>query len=258
MPEQPLAGCGIAITRPLQQAHALAQLVRQQGGTPFLFPLLAIAPLDDYTACDAAIARLSECEWAIFISSNAVEHALPRIRRQYPHWPARPRCAAVGPGSAGALARYGIKEVRIPQEGHDSEALLALPEFRQMEGRRVMLFRGLGGRELLAQTLRQRGAEVILAECYRRDNPQADAGELARLWQNRRLQAVVVTSSEAMRNLLALADGAEWLRQIPICVNHARIAELACRHGLRALVADAPGDTGLLRCLLLHCQGSTP
>ncbi len=255
MSERPLAGCGIAITRPLEQAHALAELIRQQGGTPTLFPLLAIVPLADYTACDAAIAGLADCDWALFISGNAVEQAMPRIRRQFPQWPPRPRCAAVGPGSAAALARHGIHEVRIPAGRYDSESLLALPELQHMQGRRVMIFRGIGGRELLAQTLAERGAEVVLAECYRRDNPQADAGELARLWQNRRLQAIIVTSSEAMRNLLALAGDADWLRQTPICVNHARIAMLARQHGLQAAVADAPDDDGLLRCLQLHCQG---
>lgn len=254
LPKLPLAGCGIAITRPQQQALVLAQLIRQQGGTPILFPLLAISPLDDYTACDTAIAGLGDCDWAIFISSNAVEYAMPRIRRQFQHWPQHVRCVAVGPGSAATLARYGIGDVSIPANRYDSEGLLALPEFQQIEGRRVIIFRGIGGRELLAQTLEQRGAKVVLAECYRRSNPQADAGKLHRLWQSGRLQALVVTSSEAMRNLLALAGAADWLRQTPICVNAACIAEVASQHGLKAVLADAPGDSGLLRCLLAACQ----
>lgn len=257
MPEGSLAGFGIAITRPPEQAGHLAELVRQNGGTPYLFPLLAIAELDDYTACDAAIATLAEADWAIFISSNAVQQGMPRLLRRFPNLPTGLRFAAIGPASAAELQRHGVRQVLVPQERYDSESLLALPQMQQMQGRRIVIFRGVGGRELLAETLAGRGAEVVLAECYRRISPQADAGVLPQLWQNNQLHAVVVTSSEAMRNLLALADGADWLRHTPICVNHARIAELAQQHGLQAVVAQAPGDEALLHCLVQLCQGRT-
>lgn len=257
MPEHPLAGCGVVITRPIEQAQALAELVRDSGGIPILFPLLAIAPLQDYAAFDAALASLADCDWAIFISSNAVQQGMPRILRQYPQLPPRLRFAAIGPATAAELGRFGANQVLTPQGRFDSESLLALPQMRAVEGRRIMIFRGVGGRELLAETLQARGAEVVCAECYRRINPQQDTSTLARLWQNKQLHACVVTSSEALRNLLDLAGNAEWLRGALICANHPRIAELAQRHGLQVAMAGAPGDAAMLQCLIQHYQDRT-
>jgi uroporphyrinogen-III synthase len=254
MPELPLAGCGVVITRPAEQARQLAELVQASGGTPILFPLLAIEPLGDYSACDAVIATLDRCNWAIFISTNAVQQGMPRLLRQYARPPEKLRFAAIGPSTAAELARFGVAQVLSPQNRFDSESLLALPEMQAVQGQRIMIFRGTGGRELLAEQLTERGAEVIFAECYRRINPQHDTGTLQRLWQNRQLHAIVVTSSEALRNLLDLTGSAEWLRATPLYVNHRRIADLARSHGLRVAVADGSGDEAMLQCLIRDHQ----
>lgn len=245
-----LAGCGIAITRPLDQAQDLASRITAEGGRPILFPLLAIAPLDDSRAFLEALEELDQVDWAIFISSNAVQQGMPAVIQRYPQLPAGLRFAAIGPATSAELQRFGVSNTLMPQGRYDSESLLALNEMQNVSGQRILIFRGEGGRELLAEQLRTRGAEVRCAECYRRTNPQRDAGELQRLWQNRQLQAIVITSSEALRNLITLAGNAEWLRRVPVCVNHPRIAELARRHGLDVAVADAPGDQGMLECLI--------
>lgn len=254
MPEHPLAGRGIAITRPAEQAHTLSTLIQARGGQPIAYPLLAIAPLDDYRAFDSELDRLAEADWAIFISSNAVEQAMPRLLQRYPALPGRLRFAAIGPTTAARLGSFGIPQVLIPQHQHDSEHLLALPEMQEVAGRTVLLFRGVGGRELLADTLVARGAQVHFAECYRRTNPQRDAGQLAALWQNGALDAVVVTSSEALRNLIQLAGQAPWLESVLLCVNHARIADQARQHGFRVALAEGPDDHAMLLCLIRHLE----
>ena len=250
MPEPRLAGRGIAITRPADQAQGLADLIRQQQGRPVLFPLLEITPLSDYSTFDHVLDQLPQTDWAIFISTNAVDQGIPRLLQRYPALPGRLRFAGIGPSTAARLAAYGIDQVLIPNERYDSEQLLALPEMHRVQGQRVMLFRGVGGRELIADSLRARGAEVVFAECYRRRNPQRDCGELAALWQNHQLDACVITSSEALRNLLELAGSQAWLQATPLCVNHPRIAEQAARHGLHAELADGPGDEAMLQCLI--------
>jgi uroporphyrinogen-III synthase len=252
MPDQALAGRGIAITRPADQSRQLADLIAKQGGQPILFPLLAIAPLDDYATFDQNIDCLDHYDWAIFISSNAVQQGMPRLMQRYRALPAKLRFAAIGPSTAAELSQSGVTKVLTPSECFDSEHLLALPEMQQVRGQRIIIFRGEGGRELLAEGLRARGAEVDFAECYRRVNPQTDAGDLPRLWQNNQLHAIVVTSSEALRNLIDLAGDAKWLSSTLLCVNHARIAELAQRHGLRVAVAERPGDAAMLQCLICH------
>jgi uroporphyrinogen-III synthase len=257
MPDQALAGFGIAITRPAEQARVLSDLIAANGGLAIPFPLLAISPLCDDSAFNQALAGIPDCDWAIFISSNAVQQGMPRVLARFSPLPPNLRFAAIGPATAEELGRYGIIQVLIPDGRYDSESLLALPEMHDMQHRRVMIFRGAGGRELLADALRERGAAVAFAECYRRVNPQRDTGDLPRLWQNGQLHALVVTSSEALRNLLQLAGNADWLREILVCVNHPRIAETALASGLRAVVAGSSGNEAMLQCLIHHLQGPT-
>jgi len=245
-----LSGCSIVITRPIDQTHQLAELVQSEGGHPVLFPLLAIAPLEDSSDFHAALETLDTCDWAIFISSNAVQRGMPAVLRRFPQLPSTLRFCAIGPSTKAELEAFGAKHVLTPEIRFDSESLLALPEMQSVQGQRIMIFRGVGGRELMAEALRARGAQVRFAECYRRINPQADANDLIRLWQNSQLEAVVVTSSEALRHLLALAGTGDWLKNTLICVNHPRIGELARQHGLQVAVAETPGDIGMLHCLI--------
>lgn len=244
----------VVITRPLGQANKLKALIEAEAGEAVLFPLIAITPLDDYTAFDQVLADLAGYDWIIFISSNAVQNAMPRLLRAYGNIPEHLQFAAIGPVTASELREFGVQEVLIPEGRFDSEALLALPQMQAVSGKRCMIVRGVGGREVLAETLKSRGAEVTFAECYQRVNPQTDAKVLQTLWQNGQLGAIVVTSSEAMRHLLALAEAETqtpaWLKETAICVNHARIAEAAATAHLNIHVAAAPGDEAMLQCLI--------
>ncbi len=248
MTDKPLNGIGIAITRPTDQANKLAELIRDTSGTPILFPLIEITPLDDYSQCDAVISTIADYDWAIFISSNAVQNGMPRLSKQ--GIPPNLQFAAIGPTTAKALAEFGISNVLSPKDRFDSESLLALPELQAMNGKKVMIFRGVGGREILAETLKARGAQVTFAECYQRINPQTDCDLLAQLWREKKLHGIVVTSSEAMRHLLDLAGDADWLKHATLFVNHARIAELPLHLGLKVRIADTLGDGAMLSLLV--------
>ena len=243
-----LAGRHIVITRPLGQANQLEALIKQAGGNAVLFPLLAITALENYSAFDASIAQLDQFDWAIFISSNAVQNSLPRLLKQ--NIPAHLRFAAIGPKTAADLATFGIQNTLTPEHRFDSEALLALPEMQAMKNKKVMIFRGVGGREVLADTLKIRGATVSFAESYRRINPQQNLAPLGQLAAQNKLDAMVVTSSEAMRYLLDMAEDAAWLKNVKLCVNHARIGEEARTRGLNVCVAKAPGDEAMMDCLI--------
>ena len=244
-----LKGMGIAVSRPVAQATKLNALIRENDGEPISFPLIDIVPLQDYTTFDNTIKALETTDWAIFISSNAVQNGMPRVLTQFGKLPTGLKFAAIGPVTASELMQMGAQQVLIPKNRFDSESLLSLPEMQAMQSKKVMIFRGVGGREVLADTLQARWAKVTFAECYRRINPQTNCLLLARLWQNQQLHAIVVTSSEAMRNLLDMTHHGndDWIRHIKICVNHARIAEEAV--GLQVSVADAPGDAAMLTCL---------
>lgn len=253
-----LKGFGIAITRPVTQAKKLSALIRDSGGEAISFPLIDIVPLQDYSALDHTIQALQTYNWAIFISSNAVQNGMPRLLTQFSELPQKLEFAAIGPVTACELMQLGAPRVFVPKNRFDSESLLSLPEMQMMQGKQVMIFRGVGGREILADTLKARGALVTFAECYQRINPQSDCLHLNQLWQNEQCHAAVVTSSEAMRHLLEMTnDGSdEWIRHMKICVNHARIAEEALAAGLHVTVADAPGDEAMLACLQLALSES--
>lgn len=253
-----LLGRTILVTRPAAQAAALAQGITAHGGRAVCCPLIEIAPTDDWAALDALAPQLAQLTMVVFISPNAVEFGLPRLLRGEP-WPlaAGVRAAAIGPGTAAALQAAGVDDVIVPRQRFDSEALLALPPLQaeRVAGRRVVILRGNGGRELLADTLQQRGARVECVSCYRRSPPRDIAALLALFGARRQdgkntagLDALTLSSSEGLRNLVDLLDAPcrQRLCELPIFVPHPRIAEEAARFGLRRVILTAPADAGLI------------
>lgn len=249
----PLAGRGIVITRPAHQAGSLAARVAAVGGRAILFPVVEIADPADLTPLNALVDRLHEFDLAVFISPNAVSKAmnLINLRRALP---ARLSFAAVGDASANALRARGVAHVIAPAENFDSEALLALPALREAAGKRVVIFRGEGGREMLRDTLIARGAHVEYAECYRRVRPQLDPALLLDAWAHDELHAVVVTSSGGLNNLVEMIGkaGKARLAGTPVFVPHVRIAETANMRGLTSVVTTAAGDEGIVAGLCAH------
>lgn len=231
----PLAGVRVLVTRPAHQAGHLAQLIEQAGGEAIRFPVVEITEPTDPAALRARIDRLAEFDLAVFISPNAVERALPLLHARYPVLPAALTLAAVGAGTVRALQRCGIENVLAPTARFDSEALLALPSLQQLRGKKIVIFRGEGGRELLGDTLTARGAAVEYAECYRRRRPVSDIAPLVQRWAQGGIDIVVCTSVEGLHNLQALLGEADsqWLRRTPLVVVSARLAAAARALGCR-------------------------
>jgi uroporphyrinogen-III synthase len=248
-----LAGRTVLVTRPRAQAATLCDAIRAAGGETLLLPLIDIEALDDVTAVVDAATQLDEAALAVFVSANAVHHALDVILARRA-WPDALPAATVGEQSAQALRARGVHRIIVPQGRSDSEALLALPALSAdaLAGRKVLIFRGDGGRELLADTLRARGAEVLHVTCYRRLAPRDGAAMLCAAVKAGTLHALTITSSESVRNLQALA-GADCLTQLhrlPLFVPHARIAEQAVEQGFLRVIETAPMDAGLMTGLI--------
>lgn len=197
---------------------------------------------------------------AVFTSVNAVDRALPLIW-QRGGFPSRLEIAAVGQATARALERQGVTRCLRPEQGFTSEALLALPRFQQVAGQRIVIVRGEGGRELLADTLTICGARVDRAEVYRRESPSPDGGVLLERWARGEIGAVVITSIESLRNLFAMlgAAGKLYLRDTPLIVVSARIQESAAKQGCRhPLLAREASDEAIVAALLGLMNPSTP
>jgi uroporphyrinogen-III synthase len=244
---RPLSGLNIAVTRPREQAAQLAQRIEQAGGKTMLFPLLEISPAADPQPLRELVSRLHDFNLAIFISPNAVHYGMEAIRAAGA-LPATLKIATVGQGSAKALQDLGVQTIIAPHDRFDSEALLALPDLQQVSGWKIVIFRGNGGRELLGDTLKARGATVEYAACYRRTNPQQGAEALLAA----KPHAIIITSSEALGYLWEMLDSAsrKQLGTVPLFVPHARIAEAARKLGWREVLATAGGDDGLLAGLI--------
>ena len=237
-----LRGRGVLVTRPAGVAAAFAERIERAGGRAVLFPTIEIVEL----ARPAAFDRLGDFALAIFVSPTAVGRALALAGG----WPRTLAVAAVGEGTKRALERAGFTDVVAPREGADSESLLATPELERFCGQRVLIVRGAGGRELLAQALAARGCQVELAECYRRGRPAADTARLLADWQAGNVHAVTAFSGEALDNLAQMVGEAR-LRGTPLFVSHPRIAEQAARRGLPAIVAG-PGDDAMVERLVAY------
>jgi len=243
----PLEGRGIVVTRPAHQAAHLSDLIRAAGGRVILFPVIEIVEAGDLQPLLALIDRLDEFDLAIFISPNAVNKAMNLIKARRA-LPPHLQLAAIGRSGVRELKHFGITAVIAPAARFDSEALLELPALQEVAGKRIVIFRGDGGRELLGDTLTARGAAIEYAECYRRGRPQLDAAPLLKAWARNELHAIISTSSEGLHNLFDLVGklGQSWLRKTPLFVPHPRIEQTARELGLATVVLTAQGDEGLV------------
>jgi uroporphyrinogen-III synthase len=253
-----LSGLRVVVTRPAGQADGLMEMLRRAGAEPIHFPTIEVQPLDARTA--PALGRLADYQIIIFISRNAVQEAVARIAADGA-WPEGAKVAAVGRATAAALSRAGRAPDLIPPSDYSTEGLLELPELHRVAGRRILIVRGAGGRELLAETLRARGAEVDYAEVYRRTRPAIDAEPLRRRLARGEVDVIVVTSREGQEKLFAMMGRSleATLRSVPLAVISDAVARASRDLGVmgEVMVASEATDRGLLRAIeVWHRRGA--
>lgn len=240
MPDNALAGVSVLVTRPRAQAAELTAAIESRGGTAVLLPVMEIVPRDASRAARA----LPAADITVFVSANAVRCGL-----QY----AAGRIAAVGPATAAALEAAGRRVDIVPAGGFDSEHLLAEPRLTDVAGKTVRIVRGQRGRELLAETLRDRGARVDYLAVYDRVRPAYAADELAELegrWRVGGMGAVTIMSVESLDNLIAILPETcrELLSATPVVTPSARVinATRTRLSGSRPLLASGPQAADML------------
>ena len=253
----PLAGRRIVVTRPEGQAEGLAALIQQAGGEPLKIPMLEILDAADPQPFYSVAERLGSFDCAIFVSRNAVRRGFAMLGQR--PWPAQLQVATVGAGSREELAARGVARVIAPAGQADSEALLALPEFAQVAGRRIVIFRGEGGRTLLGDTLAARGAQIEHAICYRRAAPAAGGALLAAAWEGGTVDALMLSSGEGLANLLEMlgGEGPRRLAGVALFVPHPRIAREAAGQGLERVIVAGPGDAEMAAALVAYFGGAS-
>ena len=251
----------VVITRPRAQAESLARAVAAIGRTPVVLPLLEIAPLDDISALQAALAGLERYALVAFVSPNAVDAAFAHVAAWPQGWPSSVPLAVLGEGSRAALARHGLVDGNATILGpldpahSDSEHLMASLDLAALAGKRVLIVRGESGRELMAEGFRAAGAEVDGVPAYRRSVPPLSP---ALAQQLRSLLGTphdwIITSSEALRGLFGLLGQLDpgcvsQMRGQHVIVPHARIAAVAAELGIARVTLTGSGDERLLAAL---------
>jgi uroporphyrinogen-III synthase len=252
----------VVITRPAQQAGPLAAKIAALGLPVQLLPLLEIHALDGVEECaqlQAVLACLPDYDLVAFVSPNAIDCVFAHLAA----WPPGVPLAVVGEGSRLALAAHGVTDANatitspLDTARSDSEHLLLALDLPALRGKRVLIVRGDGGRDYLADGLRAAGAEVEFVTAYRRKVPlltPALRATLENLLQHN--NDWIITSSEALRGLLALLDelGGEntavvKMQQQQLIVPHARIAQTAAALGFARVTLTGSGDAGVLAAL---------
>ncbi len=246
--DRDLTGIGVLVTRPERQAAELIAAIVSRGGSAVAFPVIEIVPRGD-AAIAADAGNLRDPDIVVFVSSNAVEYGLIRAESA--------RIAVVGPATAAAIESAGrIVNIRSAS-GFDSEHLLAEPELQDVDGTVVRIIRGNGGRELLADTLKNRGAIVEILSVYDREIPHYPASELDNLesgWRAGAIDVVTIMSVESLTNLIELLP--EWckneLQNTPLVTPADRVLKEATNRfpGIPATLARGPQPSNMVDAIL--------
>jgi len=210
----------VLITRPAHQAEALITALAPLGVDVMHFPTIEIIPPSNLDKLLTTINDLNTFDIAIFTSVNAVLQCKSYIQDR-PH---RLNVAAIGQSTANALIDAGITVDITPETNYSSEGLLACDALQSVTGKRIAIFKGKGGRELLSDELKKRGAEIIEAITYERILPRHDISKLTQTWAD----YIIITSGEALENLHTLLGKQQaLLNQSHLIVVSERIAKMA-------------------------------
>ncbi len=255
----PLAGERVLVTRPAHQAAELCLRLKALGAEPVTLPLLEIVPTPadspSYQTLKHCFFNLDQYHSVIFVSANAARLGYDWIDSIWPQLPVRVNWLAVGSATQRTLVQAGI-EAQTGSSGMDSEALLQHPQLHNLTGKRVLICRGQGGRELLREQLTARGAQVDYAELYSRESPVYSDRDIESIIYNQPLSVMLVSSGEALDNFANLlarpvcAAAGSSLKEVRLIVPSDRVAEAACQYGFRhCVVANNATDDAMIQAI---------
>jgi uroporphyrinogen-III synthase len=249
----------VIVTRPAAQAADWVERLRASAIDAAALPLIGIAPVTDASALHAAWHDLAQRDLLVFVSPNAAEQFFA-ARPAGAAWPARLQAGSPGPGTTHVLAGLGVPAAVIVEPADDaaqfdSESLWARLRTQAWAGRRVLIVRGDCGRDWLAQTLRDAGAQVDHVAAYRRVAPALDAGQASLLraaLDRPESHLWFFSSSEAIDNLAAsplVGDATvDWSRANALAT-HPRIAARARQLGFARVTEARPALGAVIACI---------
>jgi len=229
-------------------------LIEQQGWQAIRFPVIDIQPRLLSTRDEERIQHIAQYQFIFFVSANAVNFALQLFNGKIHKSIRKVSCIAVGKATYKALSDAGIRNVLLPGQGTDTEAMLAMPQLQNLNKCSCLIIRGEGGRELLADSLRERGATVEYLEVYKRVSPCNDTRQIKTYLLDKSLSAVVIYSGDALRNLVRMFDKQDIkqnLLNVSLVVISKRVYEIAKNIGFtKIIIADHASDSAMINALL--------
>ena len=242
----------VLVTRPSHQNEALNGLLLKAGFSTLIFPTIAIKKAAPTPFLRGLNKNIAAYDIALFVSRNAVDNACAYLTSY--SIPDSLQFGVVGKGTWQALKSKGVESHIIPADSFNSEGLLASSSLQQVDGKRIIIFRGQQGRNLLGDTLRQRGASVKYCEVYQRALPRYPPHHFDEICKEGFPDVAIFTSAEGLSNCFQLLNNKQSaaLRTIPWLLISERMRETArnLRHNGDIIIADSASDEGILSALL--------
>jgi uroporphyrinogen-III synthase len=208
----------------------LTQNFQAQHITMYCFNPLAIIPVDWQKQCAVDWHSIDKI---IVTSSNGVTYGINQI---IPMLAPHTQIFSIGPATGEKIKPIANKKIITPPL-YNSESLLTLDGLQQLAGQKIILFKGCGGRTLLAETIQQRGGILYTIDCYARKPIITDLTQQLKFWQDHHVQQLIVSSLESMQAFIHLvpADWQNWLKQLTWIVTSARLEHALEQHGFNKI-----------------------
>jgi uroporphyrinogen III methyltransferase/synthase len=240
---RPLFGRRIVVTRSREQAGELVDMLEERGAEAIQAPTIRVAPAEDTAALDRACADAGAYNWIVFTSANAVDYFMQRVMANGDVRDLKGvRLCAIGPSTAQRIARFGLRVDVTPDEANSEAITDALRAVGTLKGARILLPRADIAREVLADQLRDAGADVSEVTAYRTvlGETERDADQdIYRMLLEGKIDAITFTSASTVKNFAKIfgeEQAADLLRTTVVASIGPVTAEAAQQLGITTTV----------------------
>jgi len=240
----------VLVTRPAHQADNLAKKINRIDAQALLFPTIEIKTSQSCQSSLNINTTIKQYDIALFVSQNAVHHAFEFIHAD--KLPDTLKIGVIGKGSLDSLNQYGVQSQAMPDQTFNSEGLLNSKLLLDVNNKNIIIFRGQAGRNLLGDTLIERGASVTYCEVYQRCIPNINNEYYKKTFQSRP-DVAIFTSSEGLLYAFKMLEPkeAKELLNIPWILISERMKKTAYNlgHNSDIIIAKQASDDGIMSSL---------
>ena len=246
----------VLVTRPDERGQQLVDMLAKAGVVAIHLPLFNIEAGAELNGLPNKFAQLKVGDYVFAVSKSAVDFADKALKNTGFVWRDDLQYFTVGQGTAQHFAMITTLAVHYPTTQENSEGVLQLAAMQNLQGKTILILRGNGGRELLSEQAQQRGANVEIVECYRRESIVYNSTEQISLCKRAGVQTIVATSAEVLTLLVDFVPQNEhnWLKSCQLITVSERISHLAQALGWQNVIVSPRADNQTLLQTLLQCR----